>query len=175
MKDTVSKSKLALRSRFTEKYEQPANLLDWISGSGKEFFYIVCKEVRRNVSGKRYYLCVFKPSTHGLEEQEYITGCKLREDRDNPETHMLFSLIKPRKPKSHPDEDEASEDDNQSDLTPTEGPNDKTAEGGHRLGLTPNKISKNEGDRTPSERPKDKITEEGTMVVCESCILVYTQ
>ena len=148
MKDTVSNSKLALRSRFTEHFEQPANLSDWINGSGREFFYIICKEVRRTVLGKRYYLCVFKPSAHGLEEREYVTGCKLREDRDNPDTHMLFSLVKPRKPKPHADEDETSGDDDQSDLTPTEGPKDKISE---------------EGDRTPSERPKDKITEEGIM------------
>ena len=176
MRDTVSKSKLALRSTSTERFERPENLSDWISGVGREFFYIICKEVRKTVGGKRYYLCVFKPSADGLEEQEYVTGCKLREDRDNPDTHMLFSLIKPRKPKPHPD-------DNEFVLTPTEGPKDKIVEEGQQLGLTLNKIPKDKiskvGDQIPSERPEDKITEEGSYygvyLFCKLHACLFTQ
>ena len=151
MKDTVSNSKLALRSRRSTD-EQPANLSHWVGGSG-EFFYIICKDIRRTIRWKQHYLCVFKPSSkNGLEDQEYVTGCKLREDHDLPDTHMLFSLVKPRKGKPCPDEDEgegeASGDEYQSDLTPTEGPQNL-------------KISDQSG-LTPSEMPKDKISEEGT-------------
>jgi hypothetical protein len=103
MKDTVSNSKLALRSRSTENFKRPGNLSDWANVSEREFFYIVCKDIRRTVLRKRHYLCVFKPSSKdgqdGLEEQEYVTGCKHREDHDLPDTHMLFSLVKPRKGK----------------------------------------------------------------------------
>lgn len=150
MKDTVSNSKLALRSRFTEKHERPVNLSDWINGSEREFFYIICKDIRRTVLRKRHYLCVFKPSSRdGLDEREYVTGCRFREDHDQPDTHMLFSLIKPRKPKLCLDEEETSGDDDQSDLTPTEGPTDEISEGG------------DPSHPAPSETPKDKIGEEG--------------
>ena len=174
MKNTVSNSKLALRSAD----KQPANLSHWVDGSGK-FFYIICKDIQRTIHRKRHYLCVFKPSSKdGLEDQEYVTGCKLREAHDLPDTHMLFSLVKPRKGKPCPDEDEgegegegeregeregegegeggegegegegeASGDEHQSDLTPTEGPQ--------------NLISDRSGP-TPSEMPNDKISEEGT-------------
>ena len=155
MKDTASNSKLALRSpRLTDK--QPANLSQWVDGSG-EFFYIICKDIQRTIRWKQHYLCVFKPSSKdGLEDQEYVTGCKLRED---PNTHnMLFSLVKPRKGKPCPDEDEgegegeASGDEYQSDLTPTKGP--QTVKISDRSGLT------------PSEMPDDKISEKGTMICC---------
>ena len=158
MKDTISNSKLALRSRrLTDK--QPANLSHWVDGSG-EFFYIICKDIRRTILRKQHYLCVFKPSSKdGLEDQEYVTGCKLRETHDLPDTHiMLFSLVKPRKGKPCPDRDEgegegeASGDEYQSDLTPTKGPQNV-------------KISDRSG-LTPSEMPDDKISEKGTMICC---------
>ena len=130
MSDTVSNSKLALRSRFSERFDHPANLSEWINinGSEREYFYIICKDVRRTALRKRYYLSVFKPGRSGgnLEEQEYVTGCQHREDHDQPDTHMLFSLIKPHKPKFL-EEVEASGDDNQSHLIPTK---DKISEEG---------------------------------------------
>lgn len=156
MKDTVSNSKLALRSRSTD--EQPVNLSHWVGGSEIEskFFYIICKDIRRTIRWKRHYLCVFKPSSKdGLEEQEYVTGCKLREDHDLPDTHMLFSLVKPRTGKPCPDEEEEeveiSGDDYQSDLTPIQG--------------TQNLKISDQSDLTPSEMPKDKISEEGTIII----------
>ena len=90
-----------------------------------------------------------------MEEQEYVTGCQLREDHDQPDTHMLFSLIEPRKPKFL-EEVEASGDDDQSHLTPTKGLQEKvTVEGGR-------------SDMTPNETPKDKISEEGKVYLyCE--------
>ena len=111
MRDTVSNSDLTLRSRFVEHFEQPAKLSEWVSGG--EYFYVICPE-RSTIRRKRRYLCVFKPSAGGLEETEYITGCKPRKDRDKPDTHMLFSLIKPRKAKLHPEENEALGTEDQS-------------------------------------------------------------
>ena len=164
MKNTVSNSKLALRSAD----KQPANLSHWVDGSGK-FFYIICKDIRRTILRKRHYLCVFKPSSKdGLKDQEYVTGCKLREDHDQPDTHiMLFSLVKPRKGKPCPDRDEgegeASGDEHQSDLTPTEEPQNV-------------KINNRSGLPTPSEMPKDKISEKGTItlsyILKASCLII---
>ena len=127
MKDTVSNSKLALRSRRTEHFERPAKLSNWVSGTGREFFYILCTEAPRTALRRRRYLCVFKPSADGLEETDYITGCKPRNHHDRPDTHMLFSLIKPRKPTPHQNENEASRNDDRPDLTPSE---DKISEEG---------------------------------------------
>ena len=157
MKDTVSNSKLALRSRRSTD-EQPVNLSHWVGGSG-EFFYIICKDIRRTIRWKQHYLCVFKPSSKdGLEDQEYVTGCKLREDHDLPNTHMLFSLVKLRKGKPCPDEDEgegegegegeALGDEYQSDLTPTEG--------------SQNLMISDRSGLTPSEMPN--VSEKGTMI-----------
>jgi hypothetical protein len=135
MKDTVSNSKLALCSTSTANFEQPANFIDWISGAGGDFFYIICKDIPRTLAAvvgyKQHYLCVFKPnSKDDLEEQEHVTGCKLRQDCDQPETHMLFSLIKPHNPKPYPDEEEASGDEYQSTLSLTKGPQDKSSKEG---------------------------------------------
>ena len=113
MRDTVSNSDLALRSRSVDHFEQPAKLSEWVSGG--EFFYIICPE-RSTLRHKRRYLCVFKTSADGLEEQEYVTGCKSRKNHNKPDTHMLFSLVKPRKAKPHPAEDEALGIEDPSDL-----------------------------------------------------------
>ena len=92
MRDTVSNSDLALRSRSIDHFERPAKLSEWLTGW--EFFYIICPE-RSTWRRKRRYLCVFKPSAESLEEQEYVTGCKSRKNHNKPDTHMLFSLVKP--------------------------------------------------------------------------------
>lgn len=118
MKDTVSNSKLALRSRCIEHFEHPAKLSEWVSGSEREFFYIICPE-RSTIRHKRRYLCVFKSSADGREESaDYVTGCKPRKNRDKPDTYMLFSLIKPRKATSHL---ETLGIEDQSDLTTSKG------------------------------------------------------
>ena len=130
MKDTVDNSKLALRSRYTEHFERPAKLSNWVSGTGKEFFYIICTEAPKMALCKRRYLCVFKPSANGLEETDYITGCKPRRHHEKPHTHMLFFLIKPNKPSPHLNENEALGNNDRPDLTPIEMRKDKISEEG---------------------------------------------
>ena len=109
MKDTVRKSQMALRSRTTEYFQQPAKLTEWVSGN--DAFYIICQD-RSITHLMRRYLSVYKPNARGLESPDYITGCKPRNDHDKPNTHMLFRLIKPTK----------SIEQNQ---TESEGPEDK--------------------------------------------------
>ena len=114
MKNTVNKSKLALRSRDAEHFDpdHPAKLSSWVSGTGKEFCYICCTEVpKKKRNRRRRYLCIFKPRADGLEETDYITGCKSRKDHDKPDKmkHMLFSLIKSCKT-TNQDESKASKD-----------------------------------------------------------------
>ena len=118
MRHTVSNSDLALRSRDIEHFERPAKLSEWVSGGN--FSYIICPE-RSMIRHKRRYLCVFKPNPDatGLEEQEYVTGCKPRKYCNKPDTHMLFSLVKPRKAvKSH---SEDNEDPSDLQLTASKG------------------------------------------------------
>ena len=144
MKDTVSNSQMALRSRTIEHYQKPAKLKEWVSG--EDAFYIICQD--RSVTHlTRRYLCVYKPNARGLESPDYITGCKPRKDRDKPDTHMLFRLIKPSKVRHCPEEIEVSIE---QDETEREVP-----------------------DKTESERPEIKNgSEKGKLKYHESYTLI---
>ena len=100
MKDTVSKSQLFLRSRYTEHCEGPASIEEWIHG--EDYYYIACPDVSGllHCSLRRRYLSVTKLQSDSLSDSEYVTACKYRADHDKPDTHMVFRLAIPPKAKA---------------------------------------------------------------------------